>query len=663
MFKYLKYMFMAAIVSVAATGCQEDMEDAFSTDPAAPELVNNGKILMTQNTMTEQVSWAWTAARFFAGQVKYTLFMEYTDNTPLTIGETTALSLTMGKTDFRSMLAGQTYLPKNDSYSVSFYVTASDGTSTATSEKQSVTIYAYGDAVSAEPIPTQTEIELDVNDPTGNINLLSWEAARLNYNELVTYDVDLSYNGGEPVTIASGLTGQSCSVTVDGLNEAVVAAGAPEGVASDVDLTVVAFSDSYPEGVPSATATITVTTYVATFPDMLYLPGSHQDWNPAAAPTLPQSSAQKGLFEGFVNLATADGSDVQFKFCIQPEWGGDFGASDVTVSTDKGYAVVSGKTGATDNIVVPSGFYRISLNKKLNTLQMQQINTVGIIGDATPGGWSEETKMEYDATTNSYSVVTTLTEGCDYKFRMNDDWDYSIGAGENFDGGDFSGGNYTMDKPTGEYKVVLYVGSHPYKVQIISTAFPTEEYIYVPGNHQGWSPEKAQALKTANFDGVYTGYSYLNGDFKFTKARNWDAEYNFNDFGTVSEGITQGGGTNINCSAEGFYQIVADVMNGSLTLTATSWGIIGPGQPGGWNDDTDMAYNKEEDCWEATIDLAADQIKFRANDDWGINVGGTIDDLVENGDNINVPEAGTYVVKLYLSRTTTDKMYCTLTKK
>ena len=29
MFKYLKYMFIAAIVSVAATGCQEDPEDAF----------------------------------------------------------------------------------------------------------------------------------------------------------------------------------------------------------------------------------------------------------------------------------------------------------------------------------------------------------------------------------------------------------------------------------------------------------------------------------------------------------------------------------------------------------------------------------------------------------------------------------------------------------
>ena len=268
--------------------------------------------------------------------------------------------------------------------------------------------------------------------------------------------------------------------------------------------------------------------------------------------------------------------------------------------------------------------------------------------------------MAYDAATNSFSAVTTLTEGKEFKFRLNDDWDYSIG-----DGGDFSAGNYTMDKPTGEYKVVLSVASHPYKLQIISTAFPTEEFIYVPGNHQGWSPATAAALKTAEFNGIYTGYSYMDGQFKFTKQRNWDAEYNTGNFSTYN-GAVEGGAQpkdNMNCTQAGFYQIVANVMDATLTFTETSWGIIGPAQPGGWNDDTNMTYNKDEDCWEATVELAADELKFRANDAWDINVGGSFDDLSEGAGNIKVAEAGTYEVKLYLSRTTTDKMYCTLTKK
>ncbi len=662
MLKYLKYMFMAAIVSVAATGCQEDAEDAFSTAPTAPELVNNGKILMTQNTMSEDITWAWTAARFFEGNVSYTVYMQYGEESPVAVGTSASQSLTVSKESFRSQLAGLSYLPKNDSYSVSFYVNASDGVTSVDSEKQSVTIYAYGDAVSAVATALIPEIVLDVNDPMGELKLLEWEPARLNYNEAIKYNVTIAYNGGEAKSVATDLTTTVCTTTVDALNELAVAAGAPEAAASDLELTVIAYSDSYPDGVPSAPVKMNITTYVATYPDCYYLPGSYQGWNPASAKTLPQSSTQKGLFEGFVDLTTEDGSDVEFKFSPVPAWEGDFGSDDFAVSTDKGFAVGSGNSVGSTNIKVPSGFYRISLNKKLNKLEMQQVLTLGIIGSATPTEWASETKMDYDAATNSFSTTLTLTEGGEFKFRLNDNWDYAIG-----DGGDFSAGNYTMDKPTGEYKVVLNVASHPYKLQIISTAFPTEEFIYVPGNHQGWSPATAAALKTATFDGIYTGYSYMDGEFKFTKIRDWkeNLEYNTDHFstynGAVEKGAKQGG--NMNCTQPGFYQIVANVMDATLTFTEASWGIIGPAQSGGWDDDTNMTYNKEEDCWEATLELAADELKFRANDDWPINVGGSIDDLTEGGANIKVAEAGTYEVKLYLSRTTTDKMYCTLTKK
>ena len=44
------------------------------------------------------------------------------------------------------------------------------------------------------------------------------------------------------------------------------------------------------------------------------------------------------------------------------------------------------------------------------------------------------------------------------------------------------------------------------------------------------------------------------------------------------------------------------------------------------------------------------------------NLGGAEADLVANGGNMNLAEAGTYVVELYTERTTNDKIYCTLTK-
>ncbi len=208
-------------------------------------------------------------------------------------------------------------------------------------------------------------------------------------------------------------------------------------------------------------------------------------------------------------------------------------------------------------------------------------------------------------------------------------------------------------------KMTLNMMDYTYKIEKLNFS----EFIYVPGNHQGWAPDKAPALQSPNFDGVYVGFSYLNGNFKFTKERNWDAEYNFNDFATKDEIFFNNDGSNINISEEGFYQITADVSASKLSAVKTTWGIIGPAQAGGWDSDTDMTWNAEDESWTATIDLVADEFKFRANDNWDINVGGSIDNLTQGGDNMKITEAGTYEVKLFLTRSTSNQMYCTLTKK
>jgi len=208
-------------------------------------------------------------------------------------------------------------------------------------------------------------------------------------------------------------------------------------------------------------------------------------------------------------------------------------------------------------------------------------------------------------------------------------------------------------------KMTLNMMDYTYKFEKLNFG----EFIYVPGNHQGWAPDKAPALQSPGFDGVYKGFSYLNGNFKFTKERNWNGEYNFNDFATKDDIFFNNDGSNINISEEGFYQITADVAASKLSAVKTTWGIIGPAQAGGWDSDTDMTWNAADESWTATVELAADEFKFRANDDWGINVGGSFDNLTQDGGNMKVAEAGTYEVKLFLTRSTSDKMYCTLTKK
>lgn len=202
-----------------------------------------------------------------------------------------------------------------------------------------------------------------------------------------------------------------------------------------------------------------------------------------------------------------------------------------------------------------------------------------------------------------------------------------------------------------------------YKMTITPLAF--DEFIYVPGAHQAitgdWKPENAPALRSANFDGVYTGFSSLNGEFKFTKARDWSAEYNYSSFSTFSDGITAGGGGNIKIGTAGFYQVIADVVTGKLTTTATTWGLIGSATKGGWDTDTNMTYNASDESWSVTTDLSAGEFKFRANGEWKIDVGGSLEDLTQGGSNISIA-AGNYTIKLYLTRCTSNKMYCKVTK-
>ena len=77
-----------------------------------------------------------------------------------------------------------------------------------------------------------------------------------------------------------------------------------------------------------------------------------------------------------------------------------------------------------------------------------------------------------------------------------------------------------------------------------------------------------------------------------------------------------------------------------------------------------MTWNAEDESWTATLDLAADYLKFRANDGWDINFGGDINNLNEGGNNIRIDEAGTYEVKLYLSCSHgATTRYATFTKK
>lgn len=185
------------------------------------------------------------------------------------------------------------------------------------------------------------------------------------------------------------------------------------------------------------------------------------------------------------------------------------------------------------------------------------------------------------------------------------------------------------------------------------------EYIWEAGVNNNWGAD-AQPLYCANQDGIYAGFFYAQdadwsdgkGAFKFTGAFNsWD-EGNYgtgtiNDDGLSGTLIDDGGSGNV-LATPGFYKAEVNLAEMTYTLTPiTGIGLIGPAQAGGWSEDTDLTYNPETRAFEGTLELAADEFKFRANDDWAINWGGTLDNLTQDGPNLKIETAGKYFIQFF----------------
>ncbi|WP_455541282.1 Outer membrane protein SusF domain-containing protein [Prevotella fusca] len=186
-------------------------------------------------------------------------------------------------------------------------------------------------------------------------------------------------------------------------------------------------------------------------------------------------------------------------------------------------------------------------------------------------------------------------------------------------------------------------------VTCVAPAFT--QYLYMSGDANGWS--FSNPLYSAAGDGKYTGFMYLNQNgFKFATQQDW----NGTDYGT---GLVEKGSNIVMTEPAGFYKVDVDLTSQALTYTAINRvGVIGSATAGGWDSDQAMTYNAAEKCWEIKgITLTEGEMKFRANNAWELDWGGSLADITYKGGNIKVA-AGKYNIKLYLLCDT--KSSCTM---
>jgi starch-binding outer membrane protein SusE/F len=172
--------------------------------------------------------------------------------------------------------------------------------------------------------------------------------------------------------------------------------------------------------------------------------------------------------------------------------------------------------------------------------------------------------------------------------------------------------------------------------------------LYVTGTHQPtpWDFASAQTLYSLVEDNNYEGYIYFT-DCEYLLNKTPDVAWGA---GTSAETIAIGG-ANLANSTEGMYWVTVDTLAATIKTELRNWGIIGSATADDWNSDVDMKFDFEMKKLKVTLDLTAEEIKFRVNDAWTIDLGDNDADgiLDYGGSNIVVPEAGNYTVYLDLS--------------
>lgn len=283
-----------------------------------------------------------------------------------------------------------------------------------------------------------------------------------------------------------------------------------------------------------------------------------------------------------------------------------------------------------------------------------------------------------------YAAYNVALEG-DFKIRGNESWDegnpnYGLNVAGTITAGYYyyvtdGGQNATIE--AGTYDVYLDVKS--YKLYVVNAGesiddltegevvLPPADEWYLVGNFNGWTPGDANYKMTyENGWYVFKGFAADGQDVKFN-AGSW-AVNRGGTWAAVNEAIslTQDG-LNITVPAGTYDVYLNSTFDAAYFMTPgqkpsaqpsnptpeDAWYIVGSFN--GWTPvDPNYAMTKDGDWWTITADFVEnEEVKFVGAAGWSVNFGsseavvsGQQMPLSVDGDNIMIPAAGTYEVKL-----------------
>lgn len=180
--------------------------------------------------------------------------------------------------------------------------------------------------------------------------------------------------------------------------------------------------------------------------ETIYVPGNAQGWSPATADQLTTTDYVN--YQGFAHL------NGEFKFTGQPDWDPlNWGAG----ATNDELSM-----GSQTNLQAPAdALYWVTFNLGGPTYKITEIQTLGLIGGFND--WGSQLNLTPSADFLVWTGTVTIAQQCEYKIRMNDNWDLNLG--DDPDNLVFNAAFNLQSPAAGTYTVTVDLSKHPYTIK------------------------------------------------------------------------------------------------------------------------------------------------------------------------------------------------------
>ncbi|MBL7474019.1 SusF/SusE family outer membrane protein [Robertkochia sediminum] len=257
----------------------------------------------------------------------------------------------------------------------------------------------------------------------------------------------------------------------------------------------------------------------------------------------------------------------------------------------------------------------------------------GVVGSAANNWGAYPDLPMYDDGSGVLFGYVYLNAG-EMKFRENNDWGNNLGD-TGADGITDPDGDNIAIAEAGRYKVTLDTNSGAYTIEPFTIGVVGSAY-----NDWGGAGPDAPLYYDYTTDTFKAGVQLMEGEMKLRVNNDWAVNYGADAEGNITE-------DNIPVAA-GHYLITLDLNNNTIAVAeTTTYGVVGSAfnDWGGAGPDAALTEIQPGIFYADGVMLLDGEMKFRVNNDWGVNYGDTgVDGILDlDGDNI-ATTAGTYRV-------------------